>query len=295
MKLKMTTFLNISFVLICFFACKNDTVTVESPEEIITINSDWFDVSHLSPQTYIIEERQSSQGNVSYLILGKEKALMYDTGAGENEPENGLKIKHIIDQLTNLPVTLLLSHFHFDHNQNIAEFNTVAFPDLPFLRQQVAADNIYHFTSEDLVEGNYPAQVEVKEWLPVNTDIDLGDRIIQLVNIPGHTSESVAIIDSVNKSAFLGDFLYNGELFVFDENDLSLYKESTDYLLSILSEDYNLYGAHGAPKINYSKLQTLKDFLICIENNECPPTNSTLWGFPVILYEFGGMNIVVFQ
>lgn len=262
---------------------------------IVSINSDWFDVNYLAPKTYIIEEPTSSQGNVSYLILGDNKAIMLDTGSGENEPLNGFKIKPIINQLTQLPTTLIQSHFHFDHNQNISEFNTVGFPDLPFLRQSVSSNDVYNFTAEDLFIGNYPSEVQVNEWLPVNTDIDLGNKIIQLVNIPGHTTESVAIIDKTNKMAFLGDYLYNGTLFLFDNNDLITYKETVDYLISILDDEYRLFGAHGNPEINYGKLETLSNFLICIENNNCQETSTTVWGYDVLVYEFEGMQILIFQ
>lgn len=262
---------------------------------IISINSDWFDVNYLAPKTYIIEEPTSSQGNVSYLILGDNKAIMLDTGSGENEPLNGFKIKPIINQLTPLPTTLIQSHFHFDHNQNISEFNTVGFPDLPFLRQSVSSNDVYNFTAEDLFIGDHPSEVQVNEWLPVNTDIDLGNKIIQLVNIPGHTSESVAIIDKTNKMAFLGDYLYNGTLFLFDNNDLETYKETVDYLISILDDEYRLFGAHGNPEINYGKLEKLSNFLICIENNNCQANSTTVWGYDVLIYEFEGMQILIFQ
>ncbi|OUS00969.1 hypothetical protein A9Q86_09485 [Flavobacteriales bacterium 33_180_T64] len=292
----------ISVFLLLFTACNNEddtfTFTQEEEEEVyipITINSDWFDVNYINPKTYSLIEPQSSQYNVSYLLIGSSKSIMFDTGSGENQAINGFKIKPIIDQLTQIPTTLIMSHFHFDHNQNIAEFNTVGFPDLPFLRQSVTTNDTYHFSADDLFLGNYPNQVQVNEWLPVNTDIDLGNRIIQLVNIPGHTNESVAIIDKTNKMAFLGDYLYNGSLFLFDNDDLPVYKESVEHLISILNDDYKLFGAHGSPEIEYDKLVTLKNFLVCIESNNCQPTPTNIWGYDVLVYDYENMQIFVFQ
>lgn len=285
---------------IVLVACNDNDNNTNNPigevdNEEVTILSNWYDVDHLKNKTYIIKEPKSSQANVSYLLVGDNKAIMYDTGSGENKPENGTKIEHITDQLTNLPISLLLSHFHFDHNQNISEFENIAFPDLPFLKERISGDNIFSFTTGDLFIGDHPSQVQVNEWLPVNEDIDLGNRIIQLVNIPGHTIESTAIIDKTNKIAFLGDYLYNGTLFLFDNNDLNTYRESIDHLISILDSDYTLYGAHGAPKITFNKLQTLKDFLICIESNNCQSSTTTLWGYTVIRYNYDGMEIIIFQ
>jgi len=295
--MRKSTIFKLSIFLILITACNEEDGTTMQEEPYIpnTINSDWFDVNYINPKTYSFVEAQSSQYNVSYLLIGNSRAIMFDTGSGENQPVNGFKIKPIIDQLTQLPTTLLLSHFHFDHNQNISEFSTIAFPDLPFLRQSVTANDIYNFTAEDLFLGDYPSQVQINEWYPVNTDIDLGNRIIQLVNIPGHTNESVAIIDKTNKMAFLGDYLYNGALFLFDNNDLTAYKESVDYLISILNDDYKLFGAHGTPEIAFEKLEKLKNFLICIESNNCQSTANNLWGYDVLVYEYEDMQIVVFQ
>ncbi|WP_025664843.1 MBL fold metallo-hydrolase [Aquimarina megaterium] len=295
-----TPIIMIIFYIVVVVACADNDNTAKNPiieteNEGITITSNWYDVDYLKDKTYIIKEPKSSQTNVSYLLIGDNKAIMYDTGSGENEPENGTKIKHITDQLTNLPVSLLLSHFHFDHNQNISEFENIVFPDLPFLKERITGDNIFSFTTGDLFIGEHPSQVQVNEWLPVNEDIDLGNRIIQLVNIPGHTIESTAIIDKTNKIAFLGDYLYNGALFLFNNNDLNVYRESIDHLISILDSDYTLYGAHGAPKIAFNKLQTLKDFLICIENNNCQSSTATLWGYNVKRYNYSGMEIIIFQ
>lgn len=127
---------------------------------------------------------------------------MFYTDSGENQAVNGFKIKPIINQLTQIYTTLLMSYFHFDHNQNIVEFNTVGFPYLPFLRQSVTINDAYNFTSKYLFLGNSPSQIQVNKWYSINIDIDLGNNIIQLINIPGQTNESQAIIDKTNKMPF---------------------------------------------------------------------------------------------
>jgi len=256
--------------------------------------SAWFTITDIESKTFIFEELKSTQGNVSYLLLGDTKAFMFDTGTGENQSENGFKIKPAISEITSLPITLLLSHFHFDHNQNIAEFDKVAFPAIPFLQTNTSSDSLYTFTAQDLNTGVYPAQVKVNEWLPLNTDIDLGNRIIQVVNIPGHTKESIALIDKTNKIAFLGDYLYNGTLFVFGRANLSPYEQSVDNLISILSSDYRLFGAHGTPEMPFATLQKLKSLLQCIANNSCQPIATTIDGLSVQIYEYQGMEIAIF-
>lgn len=286
----------VSFIIIQLFSCgESSDAPSEEPYKPIQIDSDWFSVSYIDPKTYIIEESSSSQGNVSYMILGEKESLMIDTGSGENQSKNGYKIKHIVNQLTSLPTTLLMSHFHFDHNQNISEFSNVSFPNLAHLKQKVSLDSIYHFTTEDLFIGDYPSQVKVNKWLPINTDIDLGNRVIQLINIPGHTTESVAVVDKANKMAFLGDFIYNGTLFLFSKNDITIYKKSLEYLISIIDSDYKLYGAHGSPLIPFNKLEQLNNFLLCVLNKECSPIETQLWGYNVLIYNYKNLEILIFQ
>lgn len=292
----MKNFTLILSILFCFLISIQDTLaqTQTELEEPYT-QSDWFRVRHIDTVTFSLEEPQSSQENVSYLLLGDEKAIMFDTGSGENDTSNSTKVKHILDSLTGLSTTLLLSHFHFDHNQNIAEFKHVTFPDIPFLRHSVSSDNIYKFTAEDLFLGDYPSQVQVDEWFPLNTDINLGNRIIQLINIPGHTPESIAIIDKTNKLVFLGDFMYNGALFLFHNNDLKTYEESVGLLISKINDDYRLFGAHGTPEIEYEKLQLLKNFLVCIKNNKCQSKEKVYWGRDVLVYKHENLDLVIFQ
>jgi len=290
MKKKLFT-LNILFLILLSSCSKSDKKT--NPITIEPVMENWYRTTTLLTDTHIIEEPKSSQGNVSYLIKGDTKAIMIDTGSGENNGYKGSKINYLTNDLTDLPITLLLSHFHFDHNQNINEFTNIAFPDISFLKQKVV-NNVYNFSEEDLFSGTYPENTIVTEWLPLNTDIDLGNRIIQLINIQGHTKESVAVIDKTNKLAFLGDYLYNGTLFLFDVNDVDSYKTSVDYLISILDSDYRLFGAHGTPEINFAKLKELQDFLICIQNNSCSPKSQVVWGKDAYLYEYNSMKILVF-
>ncbi len=290
-----SVFFRISMFFLLIIACGSDDASKEVVKEDEKLFSDWYKVSTINTGTHSIEEPNSEQGNVSYLIAGSEKALMFDTGSGENEAINGFKIIPMLEELTTVPITLLLSHFHFDHNQNISEFSNIAFPDLPILRDRVGTDGSFSFTTEDLFIGTYPSAIKVNDWLPVNTAMDLGGRVVELLNIPGHTKESVVIVDKTNKIAFLGDYLYNGSLFLFDNADIATYKESVDYLISVLDADYRLFGAHGNPEMAYAKLTQLKNALLCIEEKNCEAITAKVWGYDVLIYKHEGMELLVFQ
>ena len=70
------------------------------------------------------------------------------------------------NKLRNRPVTLFMSHFHFDHNQNIAEFDHVAFIELEYLVEGASSEGVYEFSDTELVFGSYPTSVQVNEWWP---------------------------------------------------------------------------------------------------------------------------------
>lgn len=252
------------FLFALLIACSkdNDPVSTSDPKE------DWYVVSSVDNQTWVIREPKSSQANVSYLIAGSERAIMFDTGTGENTGQNGSRMMYKVKELTDLPVTLLLSHFHFDHNQNVHEFDNIALPELPFLKDVVNND-VYEFSQADLFLGGFPKKIEVSEWFPLDKDIDLGNRSIRIISLPGHTDESVVIVNHNLKMAFTGDFLYNGALFAFDSKDLKTYLKSMDKFLSIIEDDYVLYGAHGTPVVTYQHLLESRSLINCIVNFDC--------------------------
>jgi glyoxylase-like metal-dependent hydrolase (beta-lactamase superfamily II) len=55
----------------------------------------------------------------STLIIGKEKALLFDTGYGTWD------LKQTIEKLTNLPIIVVNSHGHGDHINGNYQFNQI--------------------------------------------------------------------------------------------------------------------------------------------------------------------------
>ncbi|MDR1612765.1 MAG: MBL fold metallo-hydrolase, partial [Planctomycetota bacterium] len=58
---------------------------------------------------------------------------------------------------------------------------------------------------------------------------DLGGRTLRVVYTPGHTNDSVSLIDEGNKLVFTGDFYYSGPNYVYSASaDLARYAESAE-------------------------------------------------------------------
>lgn len=82
--------------------------------------SDWFTVEKVDEDTYVISEYKHWEETHCYLLIGKEKALLIDSGLGV---EN---IKKVVDKITSLPIKLVTTHVHWDHIGGHRYFNDIA-------------------------------------------------------------------------------------------------------------------------------------------------------------------------
>jgi hydroxyacylglutathione hydrolase len=210
----------------------------------------WFDdyyaVADLGGNTFAIGEPRYGQCNFSYLIIGTERALLFDTGPGVRN------IAPIVRALTSLPVEALPSHLHFDHVGNLARFPAVALPDLPALRAQVRDGRFWFGFYQDLgfVEGFNRPDFPVARWIAPGSQINLGDRTLTLQSVPGHTPDSVALLDNHANRLFAGDFIYPSEIYAFLPGaDLTAYAASARRLVSLVNPETAIYGAHGCDRL----------------------------------------------
>jgi hypothetical protein len=111
---------------------------------------EWFDdyytLQFIDSDTIAIGEPRYWQRNYSYLILGKSRAILFDSGPGVRD------IVPVVTTLTSLPITVVASHLHFDHIGNHVRFESIALGDLPELREMVE-DGVLRFFRRDRVVG----------------------------------------------------------------------------------------------------------------------------------------------
>jgi glyoxylase-like metal-dependent hydrolase (beta-lactamase superfamily II) len=202
---------------------------------------DYWAVQPLGGDTYAIGEPRYYQQNYAYLIVGRRRALLFDAGSGTRD------IGPIVARLTKLPVTLVVSHLHFDHLGGVGPYASVAMIDLPQTRADVAggrfAPTRYQYLG--LVDGRRPPSVTVAEWLKPDTTIDLGGRMLRVLSTPGHTPTSVSLYDPAAHRLFAGDYIYPTTLYAFLPGaSLSAYHATARRLLSDLPADTILWTAH---------------------------------------------------
>ncbi len=164
----------------------------------------WYDVQQVDVGTYAIGEPRYWQRNLSYLIIGSRRALLFDTGSGLSD------MSAVVQALTDRPVSVLASHLHWDHIGSHRRFAHVMAPALPQLREAAVTGTARPPLRARLAPR--PRPFPVAAWLVPGEQIDLGDRQLTLCHAPGHTDDSVALHDPGYGLLFTGDLLYDGPL-----------------------------------------------------------------------------------
>ena len=83
------------------------------------VSQEWYEVYQLTDDTLAIYEPYQFEEAISYLLLGKETAVLVDTGTGIGN------LRKLITELTDLPVSVVNTHTHWDHIGANHQFDTI--------------------------------------------------------------------------------------------------------------------------------------------------------------------------
>jgi len=89
--------------------CKSQPRPAYRKLERVKTPDPWFEVYKIVPGVFAIYEPHQFEEVISYLVIGTQKALLFDTGMGISN------IKAVVEGLTELPVSVVNSHTHNDH------------------------------------------------------------------------------------------------------------------------------------------------------------------------------------
>jgi hydroxyacylglutathione hydrolase len=164
-------------------------------------------VAHEYNATFVII-RQSGCTNFEkpflYLVQGSRQALLVDTSAQGADPTGiveGLLRRHADrQQKPPLPLVVVHSHGHSDHTAGDALFRK---------RPNVRV--------VDAAAPAVSAFFGIAHWPNDPGQYDLGDRVVDVIPIPGHQPASIAIYDRRTEILLTGDTLYPGRLYVRDQ------------------------------------------------------------------------------
>lgn len=193
----------------------------------------WINGTHQEPitqvqaydaDTFVIRQsiRTNFEGPFLYLLFGKDRAILFDTGAG------GLRIRPTIDGVIarwcvahhreSLPLVVAHSHSHGDHHQGDAEFT-----DRP----------------DTTVVGLSPADVagffHIADWPSSIAQYDLGGRVLDIIPTPGHQAAHIMVFDERTRVLLAGDAFYPGRLY-FPVDQFPAYRESIDRVVAFTKD-----------------------------------------------------------
>ena len=242
----------------------------------------WFDIREIDTGIFLIREPGHVQ---SYLIKGDKKAALIDTGMGFCD------LTPLIEKLTDLPLAVFNTHWHFDHIGGNREFKRTGISYVQSCLDQKIP------LPENFEPGHYAIQSPVPSFLIKHGDVfDLGGRTLEAIATPGHTHGSMSFLDSRAKALFCGDLLYDGTLYAhFTDSDLNAYirsLETVDRMAAVIS---SIYGAHNTPRLDKSIAGQVLRVMVRIRTRSIQGCRVYDWGTPVDFFSRDGIDILVKQ
>ncbi len=183
--------------------------------------ADWFTVEIIDDDTFAISEYRHWEETHCYLLCGKEKAILIDTGLGV------ANIKNIVAVLTTLPVMAVTTHVHWDHIgghkyfENIAvheaekDWLSVRFPiPLQAVKRNLTCKPC-DFPEDFVIEEYQIFNGTPQRILHDGDSLDIGDRKLAVIHTPGHSPGHCCFYEPDRKYLFSGDLIYKGCLDAF--------------------------------------------------------------------------------
>jgi glyoxylase-like metal-dependent hydrolase (beta-lactamase superfamily II) len=178
-------------------------------------------------------------------VKGRDYDLVIDTGMGLNP------LKDWIMKETDRPIKAIGTHSHFDHSGSMHEFSC----RLGHRAESEAfasggrSETMYQggWTKIEIVNPkehpNFSTQTfSVKPapltgYLDEGDVVDLGDKVFQILHLPGHSPGSIGLYDVKKKILFSGDAIYNGELLdTHPHSDKQVYHKTLERLQKLDAE-----------------------------------------------------------
>jgi glyoxylase-like metal-dependent hydrolase (beta-lactamase superfamily II) len=238
--------------------------------------SSWFEPYQVGPGTWALLEPQHHEEVISYLVLGDERGVLFDTGMGI------ANIKAEVELLTDLPVVVVNSHSHYDHVGDNWRFDEVwAFDDESEVSRiqrglghaectEFMPPGSYLELPPDFDLATYEIQPSrVTRRLAHLETIELGGRELTVHHTPGHSPGSICLLDGRDGILFTGDTFYPGTLYAhFEESDFDAYQRSLQYLTNLLNSVSHLCPAHNEAYVDKHALTRAQDAFFDISSGQ---------------------------
>lgn len=233
--------------------------------------SNWFVTRPLPDDVTLVTEPAHVN---NFLVEGSERAMLVDSGLGIAD------IGATVRELTDKRITVVNTHFHFDHSWGNGHFDDVRIhrsgveslnEDLEGLtdiylnfarrmmegyRQMEPIDRqFFHLTSWLPMPHDFPEEFDAKTWGPNRAEsvtpldegdvIDLGDRQFRVIHTPGHSHDEICLHEEHTGIMFAGDMINTGPLYTqLPESDLIDFHNSAHKLVPLQESVSTIYCGH---------------------------------------------------
>ncbi|HTS24504.1 MAG TPA: MBL fold metallo-hydrolase [Bryobacteraceae bacterium] len=257
----------------------------------------WFEVYRVAPGVFAIYEPHQSEETIGYLITGAKHALLFDTGMGIGD------IRKVTAGLTTLPIVVLNSHTHHDHVGGNWQFDTIYGMDTDFTRanargsregaqSEVAPAEICGELPKGFDRTGYMTRPwRITAYKRDGDRIDLGGRSLEIVATPGHTPDSICLLDRDHGLLFTGDTYYPGRIWLYrPETDLESYGVSIRRLAALAPQIKIVLGAHNIPTAPPPVLSELSSAFEAVRAGRIPRTPAAEGK---AVYKVGGISFLM--
>ena len=200
-----------------------------------------------------------------FLLKGSEKALLVDTG---------MTVRHareIATALTGLPVELLNTHADMDHTGSNEQFES--------------------FYLHPADEAHYRRAGKTGRVIPVRDgdELDLGNRKLKIIHLPGHTPGSIAVLDTKYRVLISGDPIQeHGRIFMFGEHrNMAEYVRSLEKLEKMAADFDEIWPSHADLPLFPGCIRKLHDGAEKILNGEISGHITDFFGQRIMVYDLG--------
>ncbi|WP_411956241.1 MBL fold metallo-hydrolase [Arvimicrobium flavum] len=220
-----------------------------------TPQSNWFSRTDLTGGIVRFTEphvREFMRANI-YFIPGRDRDLLVDTGMGLSS------LAAVLPE-TGSPLLAVATHIHVDHVGSLHEFanragpraSGAAFATMP---ERLTYANMFREMVDPLgalpaegweIASYYIEPAPLTRLLSEGETIDLGDRTFRVIELHGHSPDSIGLFDDHDGLFFSGDAIYDETL--IDElpnSDRRVYRETMRRLLELPVR--LVLGGHGEP------------------------------------------------
>ncbi|MBO4478147.1 MAG: MBL fold metallo-hydrolase [Lachnospiraceae bacterium] len=226
------------------------------------------EIKKIDDTTWALDE-----GGVRFFLLaGSERSLMIDSGM-QTEDARGIAEEILTAAGAPHGEALVLIHTHADRDHIHCSDQ---FPW--FYMHPAEATNFY---------GTKGANGEMHAvW--DDEEIDLGDRTLRVIEIPGHTPGSVALLDEERRRLFSGDSVQDGRIFMFGpQREMHAYRASMEKLMWMTDLFDIVYPSHGSLEVKPELIEQLYDAAGRVLAGQVESREGEMFGHHFRIYDCG--------